>query len=168
VANNIRIWLGVPKVAAGVLIERQPVWDYGLGGYLEGGKEVRKVYPNIESHLGTWSNPYNEYLLVMVEKGGVIGLITLLFLFAGPGYLFLQALRKAGDSAAGQQVKFYAMSGLSILVVCAVVGLSVALFQHDVFNHFFALMVLLFALQIRVIGCMGSRAEEESSRDRLG
>jgi len=92
VANNIRIWLGVPKVAAGVLIKRQPVWGCGLGGYIDGGKEVRKVYPNIESHLGTWSNPYNEYLLVMVEKG-VIGLITL---------LFLQVLRKAGDSAAGQ------------------------------------------------------------------
>jgi len=28
------------------------------------------------------------------------------------------------------------------------------LFQHDVFNHFFALVVLLFASQIRVIGCI--------------
>jgi len=42
----------------------------------------------------------------MVERG------ALLFLFAGPGYLFLQALRKAGDFAAGQLVRFYAMSGL--------------------------------------------------------
>lgn len=53
-------------------------------------------------------------------------------------------------------------------MVYTVVGLSVALFQHCVFNRFFDLMVLLFASHIRVIGCMGNRAEEESSRDRLG
>ncbi len=135
--------------AAVILIEKKPIWGYGLGGYLEGGKEVRKMYPNMDRHVGTWSNPHNEYLLVMVEKG-VIGLFTLLFLFVAPGYLFFRALRRAGDSAAGQQIKFYAMSGLSLLVVYAVVGLSVALFQHDVFNHFFTLMVLLFASQIRV------------------
>ncbi len=149
--------------AAVILIEQKPIWGLGLGGYLEGGKEVRKMYPNIDQHVGTWSNPHNEYLLVMVEKG-VIGLITLLLLFAAPGYLFWQALKSAGDSRAGQKIKFYAMGGLSLLVVYAVVGLSVALFQHDVFNHFFTLVVLLFASQIRVIGYMGERAVEESGR----
>ncbi len=144
--------------AAVILIEKRPFWGYGLGGYLEGGKEVRKKYPNLDKHVGTWSNPHNEYLLVLVEKG-VIGLITLLLLFLAPGYLFIQALRTAGDSSSGQQVKFYAMNGLSLLVVYAVVGQSVALFQHDVFNHFFTLMVLLFASQIRIIGYM-----EESRR----
>ncbi len=139
--------------AAVILIERKPIWGYGLGGYLEGGKEVRKLYPNIDKHVGTWSNPHNEYLLVTVEKG-VIGLITLLLLFVAPGYLFWQALKNASDSKTGQEIKFYAMGGLSLLVVYAVVGLSVALFQHDVFNHFFALVVLLFASQIRVIGCI--------------
>ncbi len=137
--------------AAVILIERRPFWGYGLGGYLDGGKEVRKIYPNIDQHVGTWSNPHNEYLLVLVEKGA-IGFIALLLLFVVPGYLFFQAIRKAGESAAGQQVKFFAMSGLSLLVVYAVVGQSVALFQHDVFNHFFTLMVLMFASQIRVIG----------------
>ncbi len=139
--------------AAVILIEKRPFWGYGLGGYLEGGKEVRKKYPNLDKHVGTWSNPHNEYLLVLVEKG-VIGLITLLLLFLAPGYLFIQALRTAGDSSSGQQVKFYAMNGLSLLVVYAVVGQSVALFQHDVFNHFFTLMVLLFSSQVRVIGYM--------------
>jgi O-antigen ligase len=85
-------------------------------------------------------------------------------LFGAPGYLFLQALNKADDSVAGHQIKFYAMSGLSLLVIYAVAGQSLALFEHDVFNHFFALMVLLFASQIRVIGYMeeNSRAAEVS------
>lgn len=139
--------------AAIILIEQRPFWGYGLGGYLKGGKEVRKMYPGIDRHVGAWSNPHNEYLLVMVEKG-VIGLITLLLLFLAPGYLFFQVLCRADDSSSGQQVKFYAMNGLSLLVVYAVVGQSVALFQHDVFNHFFTLMVLLFVSQIRVIGYM--------------
>ena len=146
--------------AAIILIEKKPIWGYGLGGYLEGGKEVRKMYPNIDPHVGTWSNPHNEYLLVMVEKGGV-GLLTLLLLFVAPGYLFFRALKETGDSSSGQQVRFYAMSGLSLLVVYAVVGQSVALFQHDVFNHFFTLMVLLFASQIRVIGYMQDSTDSE-------
>jgi len=58
-------------------------------------------------------------------------------------------------------VKFYAISGLSLLIVYAVVGQSVALFQHDVFNHFFTLMVLLFASQVRVIEYLGDRAAGE-------
>ncbi|MEY8198245.1 MAG: O-antigen ligase family protein [Colwellia sp.] len=136
--------------AAIILIDKKPIWGYGLGGYLEGGKEVRKMYPNIEAHVGTWSNPHNEILLVTVEKG-LIGLITLLLLFATPAYLFFRALRGVGGSVAGQKIKFYAMSGLSLLLVYSVVGQSVALFQHDVFNHFFCLMVLLFASQIRAI-----------------
>ena len=140
--------------AAIIMIEKRPLWGLGLGGYLEGGKEVRKLYPNIDQHVGTWSNPHNEYLLVMVEKG-LIGLFTLLLLFVAPGYLFIRVIKKADNSSVGRQLKFYAMSGLSLLVVYVVVGLSVALFQHDVFNHFFALMVLLFASQIRVIEYIG-------------
>ena len=145
--------------AAIILIEEKPIWGRGLGGYLEGGKEVRKVYPDIEWHVGNWSNPHNEILLVMVEKG-FIGLITLLMLFAAPAYLFFRALRRADDSSAGQQTKFYAMSGLSLLVVYAVVGQSVALFQHDVFNHFFCLMVLLLVSQVRVIEYVEGRVEQ--------
>ncbi len=135
--------------AAVILIKQNPVWGHGLGSYLEGGKEVRKANPGLHPDVGTWSNPHNEILLVVVEKG-IIGLLTLLVLFAAPAYLFFKALYSSN-----QAVKFYALSGLSLLVVYAVVGQSVALFQHDVFNHFFTLMVLLFASQIRVIGCMG-------------
>jgi len=132
--------------AAVVLIKQNPIWGHGLGSYLEKGKEVRKDNPSLHPDVGTWSNPHNEILLVMVEKG-IIGLLTLLVLFAAPAYLFLKALYSSN-----QAVIFYAVSGLSLLIVYAVVGQSVALFQHDVFNHFFTLMVLLFASQIRVIG----------------
>ncbi len=137
--------------AAGILIKERPIWGHGLNSYSPLATEIRKNTPGMNYEVGLWANPHNEILQVMVEKG-VIGLITLLLLFAAPGYLFLQALNKADDSVAGQQMKFYGMSGLSLLVVYAVAGQSVALFEHDVFNHFFALVVLLFASQIRVIG----------------
>jgi O-antigen ligase len=139
--------------AAGILIKQNPFFGHGLNSYSPKATEIRKSTPGMSGEVGRWANPHNEILQVMVEKG-IIGLITLLLLFGAPGYLFLQALNKADDSVAGQQIKFYAMSGLSLLIVYAVAGQSVALFEHDVFNHFFALMVLLFASQIRVIGYM--------------
>ena len=139
--------------AAVILIKQNPVWGHGLYSYSRNAGEIRDGTPGMDISVGMWNNPHNEILLVMVEKGA-IGLLTLLFLFAAPGYLFLQALRKAGDSAVGQQVKYYALCGLSLLIVYAVAGQSVALFEHDVFNHFFALMVLLFASQVRVIEYM--------------
>jgi len=145
--------------AAVVLIKQNPLWGHGLGGYLEGGKEVRKANPDLHSDVGTWSNPHNEILLVMVEKG-IIGLLTLLLLFATSACLFFKVLYSSD-----QAVEFYAMSGLVLLIVYVVVGQSVALFQHDVFNHFFTLVVLLFASQVRVIGSVeGQLAEDLSVR----
>lgn len=144
--------------AAGILIKERPIWGHGLNSYSPLATVIRKNTPGMNPEVGRWANPHNEILLVMVEKG-VVGLITLLLLFAAPGYLFFQALNKADDSVAGQQIKFYAMSGLSLLVIYAVAGQSVALFEHDVFNHFFALVVLLFASQIRVIGYLEGRVE---------
>ena len=137
--------------AAVILIKQNPTWGHGLNSYSRKASEIRKNTPGMDISVGMWNNPHNEILLVMVEKG-VIGLVTLLLLFAAPSCLFLQALRKADDTKSGQHVKFYALCGLSLLIVYAVVGQSVALFQHDVFNHFFTLMVLMFASQIRVIG----------------
>ncbi len=135
--------------AAVILIKQNPMWGHGLASYLEKGKGVRKDNPRFHYLVGSVNNPHNEILLVMVEKG-IVGLFTLLFLFVAPGYLFFKALHSNS-----QAVRFHAVSGISLLVVYAVVGQSVALFQHDVFNHFFTLMVLLFASQIRVIGYIG-------------
>ena len=142
--------------AAGILIKEKPIWGHGLGSYSPKATKIRKSTPGMSPEVGKWANPHNEILQVMVEKG-VIGLATLLLLFATLGYLFLHALRKANNSSSDQQIKFYAVSGLSLLAVYAVAGQSVALFEHDVFNHFFALMVLLFASQMRVIGYMEER-----------
>ena len=145
--------------AAGILIKRNPVFGLGLNSYSDNATEIRKSTPGMSREVGRWANPHNEILQVMVEKG-VIGLITLLFLFVAPGYLFLLALGRAGDSYVGQQIKYYALCGLGLLIVYAVVGQTVALFEHDVFNHFFALMVLLFASQIRVLEYMDGRIKE--------
>ncbi len=140
--------------AAGILIKQRPVFGHGLNSYALKATEIRKATPGMSNEVGLWANPHNEILQVMVEKG-VVGLITLLLLFAAPGYLFLRALSKSDDSSSGQQVKYYAMCGLGLLIIYAVAGQSVALFEHDVFNHFFALMVLLFASQVRIVEYTG-------------
>lgn len=128
--------------ASGILISQKPLWGHGLNSYSSKATEIRKATPGMSYEVGMWHNPHNEILQVMVEKG-VVGLITLILLFAAPAYMFVKALcdRRV-------EVRYYAMNGLAILIVYAVAGQSVALFEHDVFNHFFALMILLFASQI--------------------
>ncbi|MEY8240819.1 MAG: O-antigen ligase family protein, partial [Cycloclasticus sp.] len=137
--------------AAVILIKEKPVWGHGLHSYSPKATEIRQNTPGMSDQVGVWANPHNEILQVWVEKG-FIGLVTLLLLFVVPAYLFIKALKISNEA-----VRFYAMSGLSILMVYAVLGQSVALFEHDVFNHFFALMVLLFASQIRVVEYMEDR-----------
>ncbi len=144
--------------AAGILISEKPVWGHGLNTYALKATVIRENTPNMSWEVGLWNNPHNEVLQVMVEKG-FIGLFTLLLLFAVPGCLFLGALRSSDDSDSGREVKFYAISGIGLLIVYAVVGQSVALFEHAVFNHFFALVVLLFVSQIRVIGYIRGQGE---------
>ena len=135
--------------AAGMLIAERPIWGHGLNSYSSKATAIRKASPGMSREVGMWNNPHNEILQVMVEKG-VIGLITLILLFAAPAYMFVKALYDRRV-----EVKYYGMNGLAILLVYAVAGQSVALFEHDVFNHFFTLMVLLFASQISVIKWRG-------------
>ena len=138
--------------AAGILIAERPLWGHGLNSYSPKASEIREATPGMSHEVGMWNNPHNEILQVMVEKG-VVGLITLILLFVAPGYMFIKALYDRRV-----EVKYYGMSGLAILIVYAVAGQSVALFEHDVFNHFFALMILLFASQISVLQRLGGRS----------
>lgn len=131
--------------AAGILIAERPLWGHGLNSYSSKASEIRDATPGMSREVGAWNNPHNEILQVMVEKG-VVGLITLIFLFAAPAYMFIRSLYDRRV-----EVKYYGMNGLAILIVYVVAGQSVALFEHDVFNHFFALMILLFASQISVV-----------------
>ncbi len=144
--------------AAGVLIEQNPIFGHGLNSYSPLATKIRNDTPGMSRDVGVWANPHNEILQVLVEKG-IIGLVTLLLLFLVPGWLFLKALKDTVDSNLAQHSKFYAMCGITLLIVYAVAGQSVALFEHNVFNHFFALMVLLFASQIRVIEHQGNSSQ---------
>jgi O-antigen ligase len=136
--------------AAGVLIKQNPIFGHGLNSYSPLATKIRNDTPGMSRDVGVWANPHNEILQVLVEKG-IIGLLTLLLLFLVPGWLFFKALNKTVNSNFAEHNKFYAICGITLLIVYAVAGQSVALFEHDVFNHFYALMVLLFASQIRVI-----------------
>ncbi len=131
--------------AALILINEKPIFGHGLNTYSEKASAIRDNTPGMYHEVGRWNNPHNEVLQVMVEKG-FIGLITLILIFTAPAYLFMKALQHPNH-----QIKFYAISGLNILIVYTVAGQSVALFEHNVFNHFFTLIILLFASQIRII-----------------
>lgn len=131
-----------------ILIKEKPVFGHGLGTYSAKASEIRDATPGMNHEIGIWNNPHNEIFLVMVEKG-VLGLITLIFVFWAPAYFFWQALRRSHNNENHPTVTFYSLSGMGLLIVYAVAGQSVALFQHDVFNHFYVLMIILFASQIR-------------------
>lgn len=130
------------------LIKEKPIFGHGLGSYGPKASKIRDSTPGMNREVGMWNNPHNEILLVMVEKG-VLGLSTLLLVFWAPAYFFWGALRRSDKYGNNAVVKFYSLSGMGLLIVYSVAGQSVALFQHDVFNHFFVLMVILFASQIR-------------------
>jgi len=143
--------------AAWILIKERPIFGHGLNSYRENATEIRLATPGMNSHVGKWSNPHNEILQVMVEKG-VIGLFTLVAIFVSCVYLFISAYRKQGGE--NQAVAYFAFGGLIVLVVYFMVGLSVALFEHNVFNQFFTIVISVFAGQIYA---HGKATKEEGS-----
>ncbi|MGR6871494.1 O-antigen ligase family protein [Pseudomonas sp. HK3] len=130
--------------AAWILIKEHPIFGHGLNSYSEKATEIRLATPGMNREVGMWSNPHNEVLQVMVEKG-VIGLATLIAIFASCAYLFISAYRNNKDNNA---VAYFAFGGLIILVVYFMAGLSVALFEHNVFNQFFTIVISVFAGQV--------------------
>ena len=94
--------------------------------------------------VGMWNNPHNEILQVMVEKG-VVGLATFIAILASCAYLFISAYR---NNKGNNAVAYFAFGGVIILVVYFMAGLSVALFEHNVFNQFFTIVISVFAGQV--------------------
>lgn len=131
--------------AAWMLIQERPWFGHGLNTYSAKATAIRQNTPGMNSEVGRWHNPHNEILQVMVEKG-VIGLLTLVLLFAAPVWLFVSVFR---HNKYNPNLAFLSFSGLVVVVVYFFAGLSVALFEHDVFNHFYVLMIVLFAAQVR-------------------
>ena len=130
--------------AAWILIQERPIFGHGLNSYSDKATEIRLATPGMNREVGMWNNPHNEILQVMVEKG-VIGLATFIAIFASCAYLFIAAYRNNKDNNA---VAYFAFGGLIILVVYFAAGLSVALFEHNVFNQFFTIVVSVFAGQV--------------------
>jgi O-antigen ligase len=130
--------------AAWILIKEKPIFGHGLNSYKENATQIRLATPGMNHHVGKWNNPHNEILQVMVEKG-VIGLVTFIAIFASCSCLFISAFRKnLGNNA----VAYFAFGGFIVLVVYFMAGLSVALFEHNVFNQFFTIVMSVFAGQI--------------------
>ena len=130
--------------AAWILIQERPIFGHGLNSYSDKATEIRLVTPGMNREVGMWNNPHNEILQVMVEKG-VIGLATFIAIFASCAYLFISAYR---NNKGNNAVAYFAFGGLIILVVYFMAGLSVALFEHNVFNQFFTIVISVFAGQV--------------------
>lgn len=128
--------------AAWQIIGEAPVFGHGLGAYRDLATEVRENTPGMSIYVGRWKNPHNEILLVMVERG-VFGLLSLVFLFGVLATIYGRFLLHS-DSVVG----FYSASGMGILIIYAVAGQTVALFEHESFIYFFASTHLVFVSQI--------------------
>jgi O-antigen ligase len=130
--------------AAWILIQERPLFGHGLNSYSEKAAKIRLATPGMSHEVGMWSNPHNEILQVLVEKG-LIGLATFIAIFASCAYLFISAYR---NNKGNNAVAYFAFGGLIILVVYFMAGLSVALFEHNVFNQFFTIVISAFAGQV--------------------
>lgn len=115
--------------AAWILIKEKPVLGHGLGSYKDLATDIRIENPGMSYEVGMWKNPHNEILLVMVERG-IPGLASLLFLFGALAFVYWRYAWRV-DTA------FYGVTGIGILIVYAVAGQSVALFEHEPFTYFF-------------------------------
>ena len=136
--------------AAWILMQERPIFGHGLNSYSDKATEIRLATPGMNREVGMWKNPHNEILQVMVEKG-VIGLATFIAIFASCAYLFISAYR---NNKSNNAVAYFAFGGLIILVVYFMAGLSVALFEHNVFNQFFTIVISVFAGQIYAHRCV--------------
>lgn len=136
------------------LIKERPIWGHGLSSYSPKATEIRNSSPGMSWEVGVWKNPHNEILQVLVEKG-VIGLITLILLFAVPWGVFWRAIKSRNSD-----IQYYGLCGLCLLVVFMVTGQTMALFEHDEYNHFFIVLVLLFVSQIKRIEAEASNKNE--------
>ncbi|EAT13146.1 hypothetical protein RED65_00260 [Oceanobacter sp. RED65] len=140
------------------LINERPWFGHGLNSYSANATEIRENTPGMNPEVGRWHNPHNEILNATVEKG-VIGLISMLLLFVAPGLLFLKAfLVNRGTGS----VAYLSFCGISVLIVYFVAGLSVALFEHDIFNHFYVLTVLFLASQVHSHSSCSTREERKN------
>jgi O-antigen ligase len=130
------------------LIAENPVWGHGLNSFERKSKEYREqglFGESVSNELGVRRTPHNEFVQAFIEKG-VVGLLLTIFLFSLPGYVFYRAVKsKSGDSI------FYGLCGLSMLLVFFVSGQTGTVFNHNVFTHFYIVMVLFFVSQVRVL-----------------
>lgn len=135
------------------LISQNPLWGHGLGGFKAKAQEARKrgEIEGAARELGVRRTPHNEFLQVLIERG-VLGLFVVLGLFFIPAVIFYRALKSKDEG-----VLFYGLNGMVVLLVFFVAGQTGTLFNHNVFTHFYIILILLFASQITVLDC---RAEQ--------
>jgi O-antigen ligase len=128
-------------------INQRPIWGYGLNAFEEISKEYRAnggFEKGVSWELGVRRTPHNEFIQALIERG-LIGLVITVLLFAIPGYIFFMAAISKSE-----EKTYLGLSGLSMLLVFFVAGQSGTIFNHNIFTHYYIIVVFLFVTQIRV------------------
>lgn len=138
--------------AAYLLIKERPVSGHGLDSYKDKALVIKSKHPSMSGDVGRWRNPHNEILQVWVEKG-VLGLLSYILILGGPLLLFLGGIRHSVEGA-----RYYAWCGVLTIGTYFIVGQSVALFEHRVFNLFYCVIVMFLLAQFRLSEGKGIKA----------
>jgi O-antigen ligase len=128
-------------------ISQKPIWGHGLNAFEEISKEYRAnggFEKSVSEELGVRRTPHNEFIQALIERG-LIGLFITILLFAIPAYIFFMAAISKSE-----EKTYLGLSGLSMLLVFFVAGQSGTIFNHNIFTHYYIIMVFLFVSQIRV------------------
>jgi O-antigen ligase len=127
------------------LFTDNPIFGHGLGVFKTKAQEARidGQLAGMSTELGKRRTPHNEFFQALVERG-VIGLVVTIMLLIAPGVIFYKALKSRSRKSV-----YYGLNGIVLLIIFFVAGQTGTLFNHNVFTHFYIIMVLLFASQIR-------------------
>lgn len=131
-------------LAAVKIIKTNPIWGTGLDSYKEQALAIKQATPGMSGDVGRWRNPHNEFLQQWVEKG-VLGIFSYTAILFGVAVVFWR-LFKVG----GREVRYFSSCALFLLAVYFLVGQSVALFEHRVFNLFYCVFIMFFLAQARI------------------
>ena len=88
---------------------------------------------NINPVVKNFDNPHNEYLLTLAE-GGVVGFVLFLAVLLVPAYAFYKQFITTRSATS--------VAGMSIIICYSIVGLSIGLFLHSAFIHFYLVAIL--------------------------
>jgi len=127
--------------AAWEIFLNNPILGVGPGNFRNYTQDVSlgstgRYHESIELHR----NPHSLYFKALAERG-VLGIISTLFILALPGALFLSHTRESRSV----DVQVVAISGLSIVIVFSLGGLTIGSLHKTELHTFYIFFIALFS-----------------------